>query len=103
MAVTVWKTKDGRAIPVKELEDSHLKNVISHLRKMALRKLEVLEYQLLAYAENAPDGAAMAAENEAGQIAEMDADEWLEENCKPWKALKREAERRGILSGENDG
>ena len=27
----IWKTKDGKEIPMKELTDSHLDNIIKHL------------------------------------------------------------------------
>lgn len=29
----VWTTREGRCIPIKDLEDDHLKNIVVHLRE----------------------------------------------------------------------
>lgn len=97
MSRTTWKTKDGIKIPIRELDDNHLKNIIAQLRRNARKQMDRLEYELLAYADGAPDGASMAAESEAMHLVDMDVDEWLEGNCTQWKALNKEAQRRGII------
>lgn len=35
-----WRTLDGRYIPIKELEDDHLKNIIKHIKERKLGKID---------------------------------------------------------------
>lgn len=74
----VWVTKDGRALPVKEMEDTHLLSTIGMLIANAAYNQQVQAYRMLDYARNAPDGAATAADEEAAQLMEASRDEVIQ-------------------------
>lgn len=58
----IWTTKDGREIPIDQMEDDHLVNTILMLTRGAGFDHELSIWRLANYAGSAPDGAAMAAE-----------------------------------------
>jgi hypothetical protein len=58
-----WKTRDGRTLAPSEMSTEHLKNAIAMLRRQGkVTHGELLS--MIAYAGSAPDGAAMAVEQE---------------------------------------
>ena len=63
----IWKTRDGREIPVGLMTDDHLKNTFKMLKRRNFQRKSTI-LNCLAYAATAPDGAAMAAEAEASAM-----------------------------------
>jgi hypothetical protein len=94
---TIWVTKEGSRIRVRDLEDSHLLNIIRLLRRNAGRHMLGLEISVLAYLKSdPPDGAYSAAEDGYADLLESDVDQFLHETCPTWPALLAEAERRKL-------
>lgn len=71
----VWLTRDGRALPVREMEDTHLLSTMGMLIANTAYNQQVHAYRMMDYARNAPDGAAEAADEEAAQLMEASRDE----------------------------
>lgn len=99
---TVWVTKDGTQIAVVDMGDDHLRNTIRMLRRNVEHYRMELVVQMGAYIENAPDGAAMACELEADELADLDFDDpededgFLSAHVKPYKLMLKEARRRKL-------
>lgn len=93
---TIWKTRDGRRIRVSKLEDGHLVRIINFLRKRALHWQFNDFMRMGHYAENAPDGAAMAVEQEMDRLVKMEPDQYLSTVIPTYDALLRELEKRGL-------
>lgn len=74
---STWYCSDGRVISVKNLDTAHLANVIEYLRSRAVEDLDFSCYAPIIYKE---------------------VDNWLNEYCITYPALKLEAETRGIWS-----
>ena len=92
-----WRTRDGREILIAEMGDAHLVNTIKLLRRRADAFRMAGAVQMWAYAEDAPDGAAAAAEMGAEHLLEWaDDDEVVAEFVPSFPVLLKEAERRGI-------
>lgn len=71
----VWLTKDGRAIEVKKMEDTHLLKTIGLLIKNTAYNQQVHAMRMMNYANSGPDGAAAAADEEATQLMEASRDD----------------------------
>lgn len=95
---TIWVTKDGQHIPVKQMTDSHLVNTIRMLRRYAEPRKAAHEMALDAYMVDAPDGAADAANGELVQLENMDIDEYIEGEIITFPAMLAEAKRRGLTT-----
>ena len=98
---TTWTTRDGRTLPIAEMTDDHLLATIRYLRRrnrLALFKITMRESLLrYRYAETAPDGAAMAAEDEARNLTEPEGqDTLLAERLPVFAALLEEARYRRL-------
>ena len=99
--MTTWTTRDGTVMPITEMTDAHLAAAI-RLVRMKYRSISDLmafkaALNLYAYAADAPDGAAMAAEEEANRMLDgARQDEFLAERFPVFAALCAEADRRGI-------
>lgn len=95
----IWKTRDGRLIEISQMSDGHLLNTIAMLRRTHRRRAFALSMAADRYALDAPDGAAMAAEQEAVAILDL-ADETDDESvgrlCRPFMEMIRESRRRGL-------
>lgn len=83
MGVT-WKTRDGRVLPIREMDTDHLRNCVNMLRRNGRVTAGELA-GMFAYASDAPDGAAMTVENEI-------AGSWP---SKKLEAMEDEIARRG--------
>ena len=94
---TNWITKDKRAIPIKEMTDSHLINTLNYLARTAPKAME--EELFMAFSAAASfDSDSMAAYYADREIASM-GEETVEDflNKQPiWRALEREALRRKL-------
>lgn len=71
----IWVTKDLRGIEPKDMEDTHLLSAIGMLVKNASYNNEVATLKALRYANNAPDGAADAANAEASKLMDASRDD----------------------------
>lgn len=94
---TIWVTRDGQRIPVKDMTDSHLINTIRLLRGNAL-PFKIGELKPLSHyiANDPPDGAYDAAMMEIDQLVEMDDDEYLSARIPTFDAMLAEAKRRKL-------
>jgi hypothetical protein len=63
----IWVTKDGREVPIKEMEDEHLLNTIRMLRRKGVVSTDVFD-SCAAYAFSNNNMAAMAAEQELSRM-----------------------------------
>lgn len=79
-----WYCGDGRIIPVKDLTNSHLKNIISLLHIRAADELR----------KDSP------YPNKVDDFTSKQTNIWLLENCITWPALVRTAVDRGIWDYE---
>lgn len=80
-----WTTRDGRVLRTVEMEDSHLLNTIRFLRRKCITIDEL--FSMWRYVGTAPDGAALAVEQELEHAQIMPA---------IWDDLVGEAKRRGL-------
>lgn len=92
---TVWTTKDGTEIPIREMTDSHLYNTIKFLQRTAEKKV-----QAFALAPN-PFTAEMASDSfDRAQDAVLDNPEEAVEDAlnevPQYDNLLKEATRRGL-------
>lgn len=99
---TVWVTRDGQQVAVRDMSDQHLVNTIRMLRRKAPRMMVATELSLYAYLDSdPPDGAADCAESALREMEETDADEFLEGTVPTFRALLAEAEKRGLTEAIN--
>jgi len=64
----IWTTREGKRIPIEDLEDDHLINIMRYInRRCCLAVINELG-RLESYIEQAPDGAAYAAEQERNEL-----------------------------------
>lgn len=94
---TIWVTREGERVKVKDMEDSHLISTIRCLRRHAPRMMAAVKMSLYSYlGSEPPDGAYDCADSAVSELAEMDADEYLEGTVPTFSALMAEAEKRGL-------
>jgi hypothetical protein len=94
---TVWVTRSGQQIKVRDMTNSHLINTVRYLRRAVHIQLMQEVISLGAYLEtNLPDGAYSAALNAENDLLDMDGDDYLEMEIPTWPALLAEAKRRGL-------
>lgn len=88
----IWKTRGGDEIDVRDMTDNHIRNALNMCKGRA-SALSSLADRACAYAMDAPDGAAMAAEQEADYAMDEAGKALI------WvRIFKQELERRGILT-----
>lgn len=90
----VWITRDGRQIPIADMETEHLQNTIHYLRQRAGSLRRDILKAMARYIADAPDGAAMACQMEADRIVEMSDDAFLATYVPQWERLIEEAAMR---------
>lgn len=92
----VWRSKDGREIPIVEMEDRHLINTIRFLRRNVLRYQCAQFSAMGSYVAQAPDGAADCCESEANQLMDLSDDDYLAHRFPSFKTMLAEASRRKL-------
>lgn len=91
-----WTTREGVTIAIKEMTDSHLINTIKYIRRNTPKAMHLEALSMLAYASDAPEGAAYYAELGAMELLENDDIELYLENHGKYQRLLKEARRRKI-------
>lgn len=99
-----WKTKQGQEIPIKNLDDDHLLNIINMIRNHPVTKIYLeritrrTAMDMIYYlSQDPPDGAAMAVEQEISQLFDQEnLDQTLAEVNKTFCALLAEASKRKL-------
>ena len=103
--MNTWTTKDGREIPVNQMSDSHIANVILMMRRkpMTLMQLDYCTPMYGYLSGDPPDGAAYAVESEIRMIDRgyMD-EEILIHNFPEYGAVLKEGKRRGIVGTKGE-
>ena len=99
MKKTVWTTKEGVEIPIKNMKDSHLINTILMLERQGDKMKE--EYILNAIIAESFFQGEMAVDScvqEQRRLEAMTLDEFLEEVSVHYPYLVKEAARRKITN-----
>ncbi len=92
-----WRTKDGRKILIKEMEDAHLINTVRLLKRTAPAALDqticrAWSFYMTLGGEMAQD----AMEDEINVLEQMHPEDFLERDYPQWLPLIEELERRGL-------
>jgi hypothetical protein len=87
---STWVTRDGKHIPITELEDAHLANIIKQL----YRKAGVLHKQAVEH--------CYTFDWRTGEDAIVSPGEWLRVNAPIWNVLLDEVLRRGLEPFQGD-
>lgn len=89
----IWITRDGRRIPIYQLEDAHLTNILRMLRKGA--EGERLRRNWIYLSADVPhgDAASLAFEDEQREVFDS---EWRAYVTPIFEMLERDCKRRGI-------
>lgn len=80
----MWKTHDGRLLSPLQMETSHLENALKMCDRLVARRLMNTALSAIVYADTAPDGAAMAAEDAANECFAImyDKEQLRKEGCR---------------------
>ena len=94
---TIWTTRDGEEIPVRELSDSHLTNIV----KLLARGAENFKFKLCQEAETFEmflqgEIASLEASRATDRVHETPAEELLIAHVPQYKNLLKEARRRKL-------
>lgn len=102
-----WVTREGVRIPIRELEDRHLDNIVAFLRRHARSTMESLIRKARSFLPtiddwNACDTSAGLAfltgmETLVGELESITEDEFLAATVEAWPALLEEQQRRGMV------
>lgn len=97
--VKVWKTKDGRELPVSKMTDSHLINTIKMCRRNCNKMIHTDQEQLMGAeaflsGEMALDSIDSCLDYFDSEF--FDEEEYLEERVKGYKWVKEEASKRKL-------
>lgn len=95
----LWKTRDGRVLPIAKMETLHLIRSLRMCMRDAKKHMLADALEALSYASGAPDGASYAAEGAANELlATYDKKEaqidYGIRNSRVAKALYLELEKR---------
>jgi len=98
---TIWITKDGRKIKVKDMEDSHLVNTIKMLIRKYKRELIHLRSNI-TFPTFQGEMAQFYAERDYDYLTDLcldnsyDIEELIEQSLPVWEKLVNEAEKRNL-------
>jgi hypothetical protein len=94
---SVWRTKDGREIPIYRMEDAHLLNTIAYLRKRIPLRKAVAELKLLhGHDFVSGDGAHDALSYELITLERMSNEAFLASVTPQYPTLLAEARKRKL-------
>lgn len=95
---TIWVTKSGLKVNVRDMEDSHVVNTIRFLIKMGNAKKSLLELEAWQFASmfDSETMASDCADREAERLSNMDIYDFLSETCPTWEKLVDEAKKRNL-------
>jgi len=94
---TVWVTKSGQRIKVRDMTDSHLVNTIRYLRRHA--EISITQYLHAAYSMEGYLSGEMAQvfiAQDIDMLEEADADEMLSDAVPCWETMLDEVEKRKL-------
>lgn len=97
---TIWITNDGRKINIKDLEDSHLMNIIKYLRKREayFKDQAFMSGNMLAMTLQG-EMAIATIENDLARLDDMDEEEFLSTYIPCYTTLLKEAIKRKLMKG----
>ena len=94
---TKWQTKDGTVIPIKDLTDSHLLNIIAYLLRTAPVAHEIaIDSAFIFSSSLRGEMAQYYAEGDCHRLTRISDEEFIEETIEQWPYLLREAKRRQL-------
>lgn len=73
-----WATREGSLVRITAMSDSHLLNSIAWMERTYKRRVRRMEWQMMGYQRNAPDGAYDAVESALQELYIMESE--LEES-----------------------
>lgn len=86
----IWKCRDGRLIPIEDLETDHLKNIVAMLRRQGfVTPSEFFSCAGYAFSPMTGEYASMAAENELNRMTPWTGLEKLEEELNKRKGRRQ--------------
>jgi len=95
---TIWVTRKGDRIAVKDMGDQHLVNTIRMLRRSGEVSKMRDTFAVGGYLDSdPPDGAAIAAEGELNELMDMGVDDYLSLKVVTFAAMLTEAKRRNLV------
>ena len=94
---TIWETRDGQRIRVRDMDDSHLVNTVRYLRRRFEKLAEFEALRMMLGPRPRGDIAQMAFDQEIDHLLDpWTVDQLLEDRVVTWPALLAELERRGL-------
>jgi len=92
-----WVTKDGQRLRIREIEDSHLVNILRLLRRNCEKRRKLAETQMFCGPGPRGDAACDAFDAELDQIMDGDWRQFIPRSrAIQVQNLEDEAERRGL-------
>lgn len=91
-----WKTKDGKIIKIKDMEDNHLINCIKFIEKNAEQYVNGMKNFYMSCPSPNGEMANDCFEQEFDEVMELDVDDLLEKNSK-YKLMVKEAKKRKLI------
>lgn len=97
MTSKIWITKDGRQIPIIEMEDDHLLNTVGMLARQAFYVHSAQLFRMYCGMDACGDGAQMCLQREINQFENLSSAKILSQNGHELLPdLMLEAGRRGL-------
>lgn len=98
MPKTIWITKTGARVKIREMSDQHLANTINFLRRNAhAAQFAAIDSGYACLCSLNGEMAQYYCEQDINRIESMSTEDFLEESIEQWPYLLAEAERRQKL------
>lgn len=94
---TIWETKDGKRIKIKDMEDSHLVNTIKFLRRVAEHEIKSNQKAFLGFGYPQGEMAQDAYDQEERYWNEITEDELIGEHFPCFDNMIEEGKKRKLL------
>ena len=98
----MWKTKEGRVIPIASMTDSHLENTIKLFERKGLETLPEFDFDLYANPFSPDTEAYYVAEQEIDALLSADPEEFPRKPNPKYQELILERNRRVANAASND-